>query len=209
MFNIFYFALTVSFVFADNEYESADLQKSATNHSKTTLSVEAIVLIAIALSLMTAGVIFDCHRRRKRNQIKQRKALEEEQKKWFEKQRAQLATPVKKSSAINLTCASVPVATFLGRNGNSKLPRKLPVLQFDDSNSELDCVLPDNISEMSSESGEIRSQKMPIKKLSLAMGNDPIALDIRDSGVEVEVTASSVSLALDNAETTVEYVSNM
>eukprot|EP00493_Phyllostaurus_siculus_P015923 UN16168 len=50
--------------------KSADLQKSATNHSKTTLSVEAIVLIAIALSLMTAGVIFDCHRRRKRNQIK-------------------------------------------------------------------------------------------------------------------------------------------
>jgi len=116
---------------------------------------------------------------------------------------------VKKSSLINITCASVPVATFLGRNGgDSKLPRKLPVLQFDDS-SELDCVLPDHLSETSDKT-EIRSQKMPIKKLSQeATGGDPLALDIRGSGAEVELSASSVSVELDNAETIIEYASDM
>lgn len=190
-------------MYADDENESSDLQKSATTHSGMTLSVKAIALIVLALSLISAGLIFDCLRRRRRKQRKRTKSVEEEQMRWFEKQRAQLASPpVKKTSAVNLTCASVPVATFRGRNGgNMKLPGRLPVVEFDSTDLD-DCVFPDNISEMSVDSEEIQSQKMPIKKLS-------IALDIRNSGVEVEVSASDVSLELDNVETTVEYVSDM
>lgn len=201
------FAIYVCFVVATDEHQN--LQKSAPSQSGFTLSGHAAALIVLALSLILVIVVWKCHRRKTKKK-EETKQVEEEQMKWFEKQRKQLKTPVKNSSVLNITCTSVPVARFRGKLCN--LPTKLPVLDLIDSSSALSFF---EFPEEMNDAEKIESQKVNIgalfkrestcKEVPLggAWRND-LALEVVESMSELR---SNLELDMEVAETTVEYVS--
>jgi len=162
-----------------------------------------VALIASLLLFSLAVAAWNCRRRGIKHKKKKQK-VEEEQVKWFEKQREQMKTPVKKSSVINLTVASVPCANFLGKPRRERnAPKKLPQLILDDG-SDLSFKFPEDVEAERSTSEPVKSLKVNISAMSLRDSLNDLTIEVEESSAEL--CESSVSLNMADADTTVEFV---
>merc|ERR1712243_184239 len=198
---MFVLTFVMATVLAASELESSD---------KGGFSVSGQI-VALLISILSCIVVLavwysQCLKNKKK---KEKQRMEEEQMKWFEKQREQMKTPVKKSSAVKLHCASVPVARFRGGPcPQRKQAAKLPMLKLE-SSSLLSIKLPENF-ECSAE--YIKSKKVLLRNLELPSsmslqetesGESCLALEIKDSCSELR--SPNVTFCVNEAETTLEY----
>lgn len=173
------------------------------------MSGQVLALLVSILSCIVVLAVWYSHcLKNKKKKEKQR--MEEEQMKWFEKQREQMKTPVKKSSAVKLHCASVPVpvARFRGPCPQRKQAAKVPMLKLE-SSSRLSIKLPENF-ECTAE--DIKSKKVFLRNLDMPSsmflretesGESCLALEIKDSCSELR--SPNVTLCVAEAKTTLEY----
>jgi len=184
----------------------ASASEAASNGDGGVLALSGSFVVALIASLLLfsmAATAWNC-RRRKMKQKKEKQKVEEEQMKWFEKQREQMKTPVKKSSVINLTVASVPCANFLGKpRRQRKAPRKLPQLKLDDG-SDLPFEFPEDGEAERGTSEPLKSLKVNISAVSLRDSLNDLTIEVEESSAEL--FESSVSLNMVDADTTVEFV---
>jgi len=183
---------------------SASEAASNGNGSGSVLSSTFVVALIASFVLFSIAVtVWNCRRREMKHK-KQKQKVEEEQVKWFEKQREQMKTPVKKSSVINLTVASVPCANFLGKpRRERKTVKKLPQLNLNDG-SDLPFEFPEDVEDERGMGESVKSLKVRISAMSLRDSLDDMTIEVEESSVEL--CESSVSLNMVDADTTVEFV---
>lgn len=185
-------SLLVCYANATAEQGSTSLE---TRSSSFELSRQAVALIAVALSLASLGVVYDCHRRKRKKE--QKDLAEQEQIKWFEKQQEQMKTPVKKSSVVNITCQSVPVATLRGK---FSAPTRIPVLNLDlDSSRFSDMEFPEEIEES-------RLRRQVSQKVHISDMRRPHSERVVEASVVEFLPSSEVDLEMGDGKATVEYV---
>lgn len=198
---MFLLTFVMATVFAASELESSD-------KSGFSVSGPVLILLVSILSCFVVLAVWYSQCLKNKNK-KENQRVEEEQMKWFEKQREQMKTPVKKSSAVKLHCASVPVARFRGGPcPQRKQAAKVPMLKLE-SSSRLSIWLPENF-ECSAE--DIKSKKVFLRNLDVPSsmflretesGESCLALEIKDS--RSELRSPSVTFCVKEAETTLEY----
>lgn len=164
------------------------------------VSSKAMAGIIVSVLVLLIGAFGYCYYRKQGN-MKIKKQVEMQQVKWFENQQAQLKTPQSKSSVVNLTCSSVPVATFSGKLTNRQ-PRccKIPIVNLDSDSESFQFDSPRNIQDT-----DLKEDNVPLCKTysSKSLESPHLEFEVLDS--PLSRYHSNCSLEISTTKATVEF----